>query len=419
VLAALWLGGAWYFNLPAAKVPTQVARVLAAPVLARVYAHDSDHARELADAYVRNARDTNVSSATAGIAPPGFSMETRYDVEPRIVAAPFVFESPDAPYIARLRDHFHLKDVVAGATSEYDAILRLGNWVGRQFDHGTDTVVGGNHACDPVGLIEAGRSGQAYWCEIAARTMVHAATALGFTARVTTASTDGYTWEHAIAEVWSNEFRKWFVVDTDFNHVYERRGVPLSALELMQHGATWQRAGELVIRQIAPEKPNIPRGGNTIDLYKYVHVDLRNDWCSRQLPRGSPAGGDRATWWTARPDFPAVLTAKVRQDDPAMFDWPVNEVAIEPVQATAAGDRLEVVVALRTYSPQFQGFEVRLQTDGEWTPVPEGKFTAPLPLGASAITARVRTLSGFPGPASTLRVTIWKDTGTTVATTLN
>ena len=39
---------------------------------------------------------------------------------------------------------------------------------------------------------------------------------------------------HAVAEVWSNEYRKWVMMDPDINVHYERDGTPLNALEIRE-----------------------------------------------------------------------------------------------------------------------------------------------------------------------------------------
>jgi hypothetical protein len=405
------LAGSLWAGLHPVKFLEQIARVSARPVLGALFYADSSDVQQRTRTYFHGVEAPTGSADWNRLqsAVPGSRIALTASAALPPDAPPFVYENANAEYLVRFRERFRLADIVADAPSEYEALLRLGGWVGRQFDHGLDPVVGGDKACDPVGLVEAGRAGQRYWCEIAARTMVHAATAVGIPARIITASRDGYTWEHAVAEVWSNEFAKWFVIDTDFNHVYEHAGRPLSALELMEHGRHWQRAGELVVRRIAPDKPNIPRGGNTIDLYRYIHVDLRNDWCTRPLRRGSPAGGDAATWWTATDDFPRLLTAKVRQPDPKLFDWPVNVVGVLPMEAAPTAGGVAVRVGLRAYSPDFENFETRVPP-GQWTAAAEPQATLMLAGRTATLEARVRTRSGWTGPATRVEISIEPDT---------
>lgn len=325
--------GSKYFGMQVSQFPSQVVRVTATPILGALYRNDLDWVQKQTASYWH-----------------GLPQQIPANQLPS--AGPFVYEDPNVPYLAALRQSYRLDDLVQSAPSEYEAILKLAGWIGEQFDHGTNPVVGGSKVCEPVKLIEAGRRGGKYWCEIAARLMVHAAASVGLPGRMVTASTDGYTWEHAVAEIWSNEFGKWFVVDPDFNIVYEHDGVPQSATELVQFGKARKEAGTLRVRRLAPSKPSIPPG-DALFVYRYVHVDMRNDWCTRSLRKGSPAGGDLATRWYAGKDISErLLTAKVRVPNAEGLASEVNNLISIPLDAS--GSR----VALLAFSPYFSHFEL-------------------------------------------------------------
>ena len=399
----VFAGAGFYYGLRPAQLLSQTLRVLLTPMYAAVY--DSDRANAAALSHRYWVGDPRAGSAMPQESwkrlegrLPGFSV-TSFESSPGPGPdIPFVYEQPSARYLSDLRTHFELDSLVAAEPDEYQSMLRLANWLGTRWDHGTDTVPGGTKVCEPVEVIEDGEGGARYWCEIAARTTVQAATSLGWPARLITASRDGYTWEHAVAELWSNQFDKWFVVDTDFNVVYEHEGVPLSAFELSQQGEELRRNHTLTVRRFAPPKPSLPLK-DMVPFYEYVHVDMRNDWCSRPLPRASPAGGDRATWWSARPTLPRVLTANVRVDDPAVFDWKLNHVALYASSSSRlAGGKLLLGIGLSSYSPTFRAFEVRVD-GGKWqqTGSVHNFVLAP---GAHTIEARVLTESHYPGRVS-------------------
>ena len=278
-------------GLPAARVIEQSVRIAAAQVGRVIYRSDIDEARELAK--VRGQAPTDPDT-------PGP-----------------VLERPDAPHLVALRTTYRLHDVVASAKSEYEAQLKLAHWVGTRYEHGTDDPPGGRQVCDPVAVIESGARGARYWCEVAAYTMIHAAQSLGWPARMITGSTDGYTWEHAVAELWSSEYRKWFVVDADFNVVFEADGVPLSAWELVHEGPALKERGKLVTRRFAKLKEGL-HPQDLLTFFSYVHAHYRTDWCTRPLRRASPAGGDLNARWTARharePALSAIPRARTRDE---------------------------------------------------------------------------------------------------------
>jgi hypothetical protein len=310
----LVLGGSLYAagqvtGLPATRVIEQTARIVAAEVGRIVYAEDLIKARALAEirGHVPRSSETPV----------------------------FVFERPDAPHLAALRSRYPLDRIIGGANGEYDAQLKLAAWVGTRFEHGSDPPPGGRRACDTVAVIEAGQRGARYWCEVAAYTMIHAAQAMGWPARMITASTDGYTWEHAVAELWSREHGKWYVIDADFNVVFEHDGVPLSAWELVHEAPVLQSAGRLVTRRFAPLKQGLyPQ--DVLRFFAYAHLDYRTDWCSRELRRASPAGGDMNTRWISRPGREPPLSAIRRQTVRQLFEFPPTVDPRQPPKGPAS-----------------------------------------------------------------------------------
>ena len=413
VAATVLLSGRLLFGLSPAATVTESARVAGAAAFGLALAGDVTASTAIAATYFRGDPHLTTVEPGAGWSAvrtvvPGTTIVASLDPAATVHDVPFVYEDPDEPYLRDLRERYDLTALVTAEDDEYSAMLAVGGWLGRQFDHGADRPAGEDKACDPVSIIERGRAGARFSCEITSLTMVHVASALGWAARLTTASLTGYTWDHGISELWSNQFRKWFVLDTDFNVVYEVDGVPQSAAELMTQGAALRRAGRLRLRRIAEPKASIPdpTAEATLGLYKYVHTDMRNDWCARPLQRGSPAGGDRATWWMAPSSFPRLLTARRRVTDAHQFDWPVDQVTIHATGAAPApGGAVRLTLALTAYSPRFVAFEYRVD-DTEWQTSPDGHVVTTTAPGPHVIEARVRSVAAFPGPTSTVHLTI-------------
>jgi hypothetical protein len=317
-------------------------------------------------------------------------------------ATPFVYESPDAPHLKRLRDTFDLPKLIAGASTEYDAMLALGAWLGSRWDHGCDPIPGGTPAMDVVHTIRQGMRGQKYWCEVASKVAVQGFAAMGWPARLVSASSDGRRWEHAVLEAWSSEFARWFVIDTDFNVVYEARGVPLSAYELCHDGLALQRQGDLHIRPLGAPKPSLPYT-DQLPFFACISLDLRSDWYTRKLKRGSPAGGDLATWWTARPGFARSLAPKVRVDDRDRFNWPVNVAWLRLEDVQAVDGSYAVRARLHAYAPHFAAFQASVD-DGNWTTVDGDVLQLGLSPGSHTIHVRIKTSSGGCGMSNAVRL---------------
>jgi hypothetical protein len=314
---------------------------------------------------------------------------------------PFVYEESNAPYLARFRAEFRLQDMIAGSADEFAAMMAVAHWVGTRWDHGLGALPESGKY-DPGAIVAKAEQGTPYWCEISSILMIQAAASLGWPARLVTASRDGYRWEHALAEIWSNQYGKWFVVDADFNIIYWADEKPLSAYELCHRGPLLQKNGKLQVKQFAPLKPSLELK-DLLPYYRYVHIDLRNDWFSRKLRKGSPAGGDLATWWTARSDLGPLLTVKIRVDDQKKFDWAVNAVGIyaDGVSRDPQSGEYRIGLTLAGYSPYFKNFQFARES-GKWEDMKSSSIHIPVTEGTHCIEARAMTLASMPGPASTV-----------------
>ncbi|BCO07680.1 hypothetical protein GF1_00560 [Desulfolithobacter dissulfuricans] len=400
--------GSVYWQLSPGKFIIHGGRLLVARVLGTVYLSDNADARRIRVNYYHGGARTQDYVAPGNSwkkldqAIPGFTflddLSRNYSLPSEV---PFIYEDLKAPYLVLLRTKYGLDAITADSPDEFSSMLQLGKWVGSLWDHGVDPLPE-EGKYDPLAILSKSEQGSSYWCEIAAIVMVQAATSMGWPSRLVTASRDGYRWEHAVAELWSNQFEKWFVIDADYNIFYMADGKPLSAYELCRFGPTLQQKGKLQVKKIAPMKPSL-KLQDLLPYYRYVHIDLRNDWYSRKLRRGSPAGGDLATWWTARPGLEHLLTAKKRVDDQSVFDWPVNIVSIIPEKLSYKknSDNPELYLSLSGYSPYFERFQISLDT-AEFKNLQGSIFRIDLQSGRHCLRARMITSAGSAGPVSSV-----------------
>jgi hypothetical protein len=372
-------------------------RTVAARLCALLYRTDAVRAAAIVRNYwIGDPDHDEVICPAEGL--PGARLEVDSSKLNIAAKVPFVYDNPDAPHLKRLRERFDLKSLVAGAPGEYAAMLNLSEWLGARWDHGTDEFPCRAGAIDAILAIERGMNGAKFWCQIGAKVAVQAFSAMGWPARLATASRDGRTWEHAVAEVWSNQFCKWMAIDTDFNVVFEADGKPLSAYELCHDAPALQRNGALRTRLLGSPKPSLP----LIDLlpfYASIFIDMRCDWNARPLRRGSPVGGDLSSWWTARPDFNGTLSPKIRVDDRNQFDWPVNIASARITDVRRLDDHYQVQCDVRAYAPYLASVQ-RSINDGPWINIEGEQFQMTLRPCDHRIAVRVKLLNGDFGPVS-------------------
>ncbi|MBW2660895.1 MAG: hypothetical protein JRD93_02645 [Deltaproteobacteria bacterium] len=401
--------GSYYFRLLPHEFLKEGLRFLAVPVVAKLHTGDIQHGNDLRKTYwigpgklVKTPPTKSWQQMTTKL--PGFAVLSSSYNQQGIHEIPFIYEKISAPQLVEVRNSYYIDRLLEGASDEYEAMLRLGAWVGTRWDHGMDDVPGGRSSFRVSDVIKAGKCGSKFSCEIAAKVTIQAATAIGWPARLISASSDGYKYEHGIAELWSNQFNKWFIMDTDFNIVLESDGIPLSAFELCHMGHQLLESGRIHLRRFAPTKPSMStmvQIKDYINLFCYVHIDMRNDWYSRRLAPGSPAGGDLATWWTARPDLGPMLTAKIRVDDRDVFNWPVNTTWIFLGNITPAADGYVLNVLLNGYSPYFEVFSIQLD-DFAWQTLKSYQHSLVVSKGTHTIRARIKTKTGYEGPTASV-----------------
>ncbi len=409
-LACAILWGSDHYRVAPLEFVREGCRRAIVPVFAVIYRSDMEEATRLSKAcQVGSNENVGISSAESwrkiDEADPRLLVKKSHNGEKFTHYPPFVYERYDAPQLVVFRKKYALQNIVEDTGDEYEKMLAVGKWVGSRWDHGFEDVPGGRYHFNLIDVIEAGTSGRRFWCEIAAKLTVQVASAMGWPARYVGMSKTGYEFKsgrHAVAELWSNRFNKWFVLDTDFNVVFETGGIPMSAYELCKMGPELQIAGQLKIRRLGPSKPSLPLV-DTIPYYRYIFIDLRNDWYTRRLSKGSPAGGNLATWWTSRQGAEPVLTSKIRVDKMAKINWPVNRafIFLRRLVNETGSEKSLIDIGLKGYSPYFKQFQLSL--DGNpWKGIGDDIYRFAVSRGTHAIKARMLLSNQSVGPTSSV-----------------
>ena len=133
-----------------------------------------------------------------------------------------------------MRSHFFssLRVALVGSASEVEAFAI---WC----DGG-----GGDPKVDDL-VVEAGTAlaldeGHSFFCTQYAQVMISSAASLGWVDRALAlrrhqgVNQKGGSTEHTTTEIWSNQFRKWIMLDPTSNMYFEKDGIPLNAWEIRQ-----------------------------------------------------------------------------------------------------------------------------------------------------------------------------------------
>jgi hypothetical protein len=226
------------------------------------------------------------------------------------------------------------------------------------------------------------------------------------------ANRNGGSTEHTTTEIWSNQHRKWIMLDPTSNLFIEKNGVPLSAFEIRDEW--FHREGRDLVFVVGRERTkyrksdlpiflgrfagfgNLTFDADEPDKYGFIGyipntnlMDAGLDYGRMFIVKDHLCDGTR--WHTrTNPANPAV--------DPY---FPIGQAALTLTPSPVPG---EIDVDLRTLTPNFREFQVRID-DAGWEPSPPRRRWALHP-GRNRLEARSVNRFGVEGPVSTAQIAL-------------
>jgi hypothetical protein len=323
------------------------------------------------------------------------------------------FEDFASPRIARLREEYHLDEVVRGETSEFQKLLKLRHWVHTRWPIDNDQ----NFSGDAFAILEKAKTGAGFHCSHSMRVQHAVMTAMGYVVRDLGVDSDhmvfGKSNHHGVNEVWSNEYAKWVLLDAKYDIHFECAGVPLSALEL--HEAARADQGKGIVKLQGPDRREVPMKGlefPTSSVLGYWWISYnpglktftgKND--SRSVVVFDSAAF-RTTKWFRDTDrglgehwaYRANAFAPVSDRD--QINWSVGVPDVK-IRRPAPG---EVDVSFFSITPNLQTYRARVD-NGPWQDVAGDRWHWKLKPGENLFRVCTRNRFGVEGPVVTVVVT--------------
>jgi len=322
----------------------------------------------------------------------------------------FKFDSADNPKLRELRERYRLDEVVADGRDEFDRQVLLLDWVHHQFKKfGRPTV----EARGALEILQGVEEGHPFFCSQYAHVFVSAAASLGWIDRELALrrhqdQPGQSSSEHSTTEIWSNQYRKWIMMDPTANMHIVKDGIPLNAHEIRQEW--FHRAGQDLVFVIGKERRKYRKAdlpiflgrfpgfgdltvpADELDKYGFIgyipNTDLMDaglDYARMFIVKDRLCEGTR---WHIR-DAPA---------NPGVDPYfPVNQAALQ-----FAVEQDKVRVTLQTMTPNFQTYELRLD-GGDWVASGETLLWNIRP-GLNRLEVRTVNRFGVPGPISTVQI---------------
>ena len=249
------------------------------------------------------------------------------------ISYPFTYENLNHPALKKYREDHKLDQIVAGASSEFEVMMRLLNWAYRvpltfneyswnwndvtiappkviqtqdktkqgaakKLRYGETTVTIHNRPAPKLKSLKStdmpplngpffNRRRMEGMCLYPTQALIGALLSMGYQARHININSEGMS-GHEVTEVWSNEFNKWIYLDPTIDTYYfdTETGVPLNLLEIhnllvkqMPHTETWERPfspdiGKEVVSRI---KVGMRQGNNPYSIV-YSEGDNGGSW---------------------------------------------------------------------------------------------------------------------------------------------
>ena len=331
------------------------------------------------------------------------------------------YGDPRAPRTVQMREQYGLDEVVSGFATEFEAQCALRRWVRSRWDHGWSLKFA--EVEDALDILQAAEAGEKFTCGFYARVFVECARSLGWVARLLSIGVQDCGFPrghdvgnvgHAVPEIWSNDLRKWVLLDPDLNVHYERDGVPLSGLEIHDAWLSHEHESVTVVQDEPAFTP--PTGDHPLLVRQLMpnmeHFDEREAqfYCRRFVRYGAMdyyarLNIGRWTWLDRRclptfvqhfePGRTGFLTSN--RDD---LYWSVNLVRPNATASWENGPQLSVT--LEHCMPWFDHFEKRVDKSG-WQAC-DADFAWPMIEGENVLEMRGVNVCGRPGIVSRLEV---------------
>lgn len=333
------------------------------------------------------------------------------------------WESPNRPEFAALRLQENLDDVVRGARTEFEAMVRLRDYAKKRWEW--THPAGDFPAWDALSIVQRVSRGGGGMCIQQNLFLVGLCQAMGWQGRLVAIDS------HEVAEIWSNDYGKWVYFDAYFpNHNLcdPETGVPLSMLEIHERYLEFFHPDGPIdwAKDPRPDHATIdaradtPRvASSSLDYanhenYRYtgfvearmVRMVPRSNFIEQPEPRplNHAAGGyywnGYVSWYDARTPIKGQYAGYT---DRARDLWPdLNTVHITASQGPG-NDRL--FLEFETYTPGFTHFEV-LDDSGEWRKASD-RWTWLLVPGKNSLQVRAVNEKGVGGKPARVVLNRW------------
>jgi len=287
------------------------------------------------------------------------------------------YEELSNPKFTALKEKYQLDTIFHGETDELKRILLIRKWVNRHIKIDNDGPYPGDGSVESI-LDEAGK-GHGFHCGHFTAVQNAILNGYGYVARCIIADVGvpvdyivggGH---HAMNEVWSNSYHKWFVSDAKYDFQFEKNGIPLSALEIRDEFFK-NKAADITNKIPADSFPELK--DITIDQFASIYTWLSWGKYNNRYSNFPKTNTDYMnvyaddyfkthTWlWDGKPHWAYHTEYMNPISDRRAIEWTPNTIV-----SKVFIDRNKANIELTSITPNLKTYQMKVLPDGDWTDV--------------------------------------------------
>lgn len=325
----------------------------------------------------------------------------------------FTFDAADNPKLKELREKYKLDEVVAPGKDEFDRQVLLLDWTHFQFKKF------GRPTANPRGALEilkAVEEGNTFFCAHFGATYCSAAASLGWVDRTLALRRHkdypgAGAPEHTSTEIWSNQYRKWVVMDPTANMYVEKEGIPLNGVEIRTEW--FEREGKDLVFVVGKERKRHRKADLPIFLGRFAGFgdltvpanEMEKYGFIGYVPNTNlmDAGDDYGKMFIVKDKWcEAKWHERTNPANPAVDPYfPIGQASL-----SLSVEDGKIKVAIKTMTPNFREYRMRVD-GGDWK-TSGASLSWTLHPGSNRLEAKTVNQFGVEGPVSTVELDVVK-----------
>lgn len=348
----------------------------------------------------------------------------------------FYYEGYGVPQFDSLLNEFDYAEAAARGRTEFEQMLILMDWV---FEKVVFNASDDPELRNGLKVLRWAEKGGKFYCHNTAAVFMQCAQSLGWTARYYMGTKPPqYTRvpTHSLNDIWSNQYRKWIMMDVTWNTYITKDGIPQSVYEIrteyfknegvdltlvFAYGAKEKRFTSQQFPLNWVNQQYNPWNWWPIDTWYYGY-HFRPYWIARNnFFTWADGNGNAKDWDKVYTIKDAYNQSDTRYDFYPLYpppEYTISFTTVNNIQSLfhglnrtdiaavyAGGNTMTVTLGAfgqDNYTPNFQEFLVKANS-GEWEVKPK-TFSWTIPEGRNELRVKALNKFGLAGPPSTMVV---------------